>query len=338
MFAKLTMRLVAASLALPIVFLAGCGGGNSNGITPTPTPTAGFNPTPTPSPTPANVPSATVIGLTSTNTLIRFNTRTPGSTTTLALSGLSTGDDLLALDFRFAPGVGGSAGLYALSRRASGRFQLYRINFSGDSASLQAVGSGFDLANITSVGFDFNPNVIQPDNSRVDRIRLVSPTRINARINPDTGTLVDSDPNNSGQQNDGNLAFAAGDVNQNALPRLVGAAYTNNDSDPTTGTINFAIDAATNSLVTQGRPASGGNAAVSPNTGQLFTVGSLGVAIGDQNNSGFDIAPGNNTAFASFSGAGTRLYTIDLGTGRATLVGDVGMTGTQVLVGLAIVP
>lgn len=339
MFAKSTMRLVAASLALPIVFLTGCGGGNNNnGITPTPTPTSGFNGTPTPSPTPANVPSATVIGITSANTLIRFNTRTPGTTTTLPITGLSVGEDLLAIDYRFAPGAGGATGLYGLTRRANGGFQLNRINFSGDSASLQVIGPGFDLANVTSIGFDFNPNVIQSDGSRVDRIRLVSPTRVDARLNADAGALVDNDPNTPGQQNDGDLTFAAGDANQNTAPRVIGAAYTNNDTDPATGTTLYVIDAATNSLAIQGRAASDGTAAVSPNSGQLFTVGSLGLPVGDQSNSGFDIAPGNNTAFASFSGAGTRLYTIDLGTGRASLVGNVGMTGTQVLVGLAIVP
>lgn len=333
MFAKSKMRLVAASLALPIVFLAGCGGGNNNGITPTPTPTSGANPTPTPSPTPANVPSATVIGL-SGNQLIRFNSRTPGTTTAISLSGLEAGENLIALDYRFAPSGTGTQGLYGLSRRASGRFQLYRIDINNNTATLSPVGTGFDAPNTsTTVGFDFNPNVINPDGSRVDRIRVVSPERTNFRVNPNTGAFVDSDPNTEGVQGDGTLAYAAGDVNQNATPIVVGAAYTNNDSDASTGTVNYAIDVATRSLVTQGRPASGNNAAVSPNTGQLFTVGSLGIGLNGV--SGFDIAPGNNTAFLS---AGSGFYIVDLGTGRATLVGTVGATGTQALVGIAIVP
>lgn len=334
MFAKSTMRLVAASLALPLMFLAGCGGGNNNGITPTPTPTSGANPTPTPSPTPADVPSATVIGLTANNQLVRFNTRTPGTTTALSVSGLGSGENLLAIDFRFAPSGGATTGLYGLSRRANGSFQLLRIDINNNAATLSPVGAGFNAPGATGdVGFDFNPNVLNPDGSRVDRIRVVSPERTNFRLNPDTGAVVDSDAATPGVQGDGLLTFAAGDVNQNVVPRVVGAAYTNNDSDASTGTVNYALDAFTNTLVTQGRPASGSSAAVSPNTGQLFTVGRLGINLSGL--TGFDIAPGNNTAFLSTESG---LYTVDLGTGRATLVGTVGVTGSPTLLGLAIVP
>lgn len=331
MFTKSKMRLVAASLALPIVFLAGCGGGgNNSGFTPTPTPTSG----PTPSPTPANVPSATVIGLTTNNQLVRFNTRTPGNTAPVPLSGLPAGENLIAIDYRFAPSGTGTAGFYALSRRANGSFQLYRVDNVNNLATAIPVGTGFDAPGaVSAVGFDFNPNVINPDGSRVDRIRVVSSERTNFRVNPDTGTVVDADAAAAGVQADGTLSFAAGDVNQTATPRVVGAAYTNNDSDPATGTVNYAVDASTNSLVTQGRPASGNNAAVSPNTGQLFTVGSLGIGLSGV--SGFDIAPGNNTAFLSTE---MGLYTVDLSTGRATFVGSVGVVGSPALLGLAIVP
>lgn len=332
MFAKSKMRLVAASLALPVVFLAGCGGGSNGLINPTPTPTSGANPTP--SPTPADVPSATVIGLTSNNNLVRFNSRTANTTTAISVTGLAGGENLLAIDYRFAASGTGTAGLYGLSRKSSGGFQLYRIDINNNTATVSPVGAGFDAPGVNSVvGFDFNPNVINPDGSRVDRIRVVSPERANFRVNPDTGAFVDSDTTIAGVQGDGTLSFAAGDVNQAATPRVVGAAYTNNDSDASTGTVNYALDASTNSLVTQGRPASGSNAAVSPNTGQLFTVGSLGVGVSGV--SGFDIAPGNNTAFASFESG---LYIIDLGTGRATLAGNVGVAGGPALVGLAIVP
>lgn len=333
MFAKSKMHLVAASLALPIAFLAGCGGGGNGIVNPTPTPVG--SPTPIPTVNPANVPLATVIGLTNNNSLVRFNTRTPGTFTPLSLSGLPGGETLLGIDFRFAPSGTGQAQLYGLSRRSSGVFQLYIIGINSTNANFVPVGSGFSADNVSSVGFDFNPNVINPDGSRVDRIRVVSPTRANFRVNPDTGTFVDSDSVAAGQQGDGTLAFATGDANANIAPRLAGAAYTNNDSDPATGTVNYAIDGASGTLVTQGRPASGGNAAVSPNTGQLFTVGSLGFTLNNLDSVGFDIAPGNNTAFASFD---TGFYIIDLGTGRASLVGNLGMTSGSSLVGLAIVP
>jgi hypothetical protein len=169
----------------------------------------------------------------------------------------------------------------------------------------------------------------------VDRIRVVSPTGVNFRVNPDTGAFVDGDATTAGLQNDGNLTFAVGDVNSNATPRLVGAAYTNNDTDASTATTNFAIDAATNSLVRQG----GANgAAPSPNTGNLFTVGSLGVAVGSAN-SGFDIQAGTNLGYASFNNNNqTGFYAIDLSTGRATLVGSIGLPPSTTLSGLALVP
>jgi len=66
-------------------------------------------------------------------------------------------------------------------------------------------------------------------------------------------------------------------------------------------------------------------------------IGSLGIPI--DHDAGFDI-DGNNTAWAVltefFTGA-VGLYTIDLSTGAATLVGPVG-DGTQHYVGLAVGP
>jgi hypothetical protein len=83
-------------------------------------------------------------------------------------------------------------------------------------------------------------------------------------------------------QPDGDLAFATGDTNVGRTPDIRGAAYTNNDRDDATGTVNYAIDATLGILATQGRPDNAGtpdtDETVSPNTGQLFTVGSLGWA------------------------------------------------------------
>ena len=341
MFAKSKVRLVAATLALPILFLAGCGGGGNGLITnPTATPNGTATPTATATATPANVVLAKVIGLTNTNSLVRFNTQTSGTTTLIPISGLSAGEVLLGIDYRFAP-AGMGTGLYGVSRVAGRNFQIYRLDISSNNtANAVRIGSGFTAENVTGVGFDFNPNVINATTGvRGDAIRLVSSTGVNFRVNADTGAIIDTSTAIAGQQNDGTLAFVSGDANQNNTPRVVGAGYTNNDTDAATGTTLYVIDAATNSLATQGRAASGSNAAVSPNTGQLFTVGSLGTSVGDENDTGFDIAPGNNTAFASFtSGTTTQLYTIDLGTGRATLVGTVGASGSTVLTDLAIVP
>jgi hypothetical protein len=61
---------------------------------------------------------------------------------------------------------------------------------------------------------------------------------------------------------------------------------------------------------------------VSPNTGRLADVGPLGT--GPIDDVQFDIADIDNRALAALrQGSRTRLYTIDLASGRATLLGTV---------------
>src|SRR6185369_13708070 len=89
------------------------------------------------------------------------------------------------------------------------------------------------------------------------------------------GTQVDGDPGTPGLQRDTDLAYAPGDAHQGVNPVAVGAAYTNNFAGATTTTL-YDIDTFTDSLVRQG----GVNVppgTPSPNSGQLFTVGPLGV-------------------------------------------------------------
>ena len=76
---------------------------------------------------------------------------------------------------------------------------------------------------------------------------------------------------------------------------------------------------------------------VSPNTGQLRTVGSLG--LGPLTDASMDISDVNNTALAAVRTAGnpkTQLHLIDLNTGKATLLGVV--ADGSPLVGMAIEP
>src|SRR5207244_4762954 len=89
-----------------------------------------------------------------------------------------------------------------------------------------------------------------------------------------------------------------------------------------------------NALVTQG---SANGTPTSPNTGQLFTVGPLGVDTTEL--VGFDIAPGGNAAFASLTLPGassSQLYIVNLTTGAATLVRTIG--GDALIRDLAFIP
>ena len=257
------------------------------------------------------------VAVTASNKLLKFNAGRPGRIlTTLNITGLQAGETLLGIDYRVAKDQ-----LYALG--SSGR--LYTLNV--DTAIASAVGTPFAVKlDGTQFGFDFNP--------AVDRIRVVSNTGQNLRLHPDTGAVVDSNPTLEGVQTDGKLAYAAGDMNFGKSPMTVGAAYSYNKAD-TRITTNFALDAASGALVTQGSR-EGIMPAVSPNTGQLFTIGSLGLAF---NNASFDIQAVSDVAFAALNSDGSmasRWVMIDLKTGAAKSLGAVG--GGERVVGIALAP
>lgn len=174
--------------------------------------------------------------------------------------------------------------------------RLYTINLTSGAATQVGTAGAFTLSG-TDFGFDFNPTV--------DLIRVVSNTGQNLRLNPNTGALAATDtPLNPG------------------VPNVNAAAYTNNFAGATSTTL-YDIDTTTNSLYTQ-NPA---------NNGTLQLVGPLGVISTSSN--GFDISSFGGPAFAALTVGGVSgLYTINLGTGTATLVGVIG--GGNVLRGLSI--
>ena len=243
-------------------------------------------------------------GLTTTNVLETFDSATPGTVvTSVGVTGLQAGETLLGIDRR--PANGGLYGLGSTSR-------LYLINPTTGAATQVGSAGAFTLSG-TAFGVDFNPTV--------DRIRVTSNTGQNLRLNPNDGTLAGTDTA---------LAYATGDANAGTTPRIVGSAYTNNVAGATSTTL-FAIDSNVNILATQGSP---GGAPISPNTGQLFTRGGLGFDTSDL--VGFDISGLSGIAFASLTapaGNFSQLFTIDLTTGAATLVGTIG--GGVPLTGLA---
>jgi hypothetical protein len=228
------------------------------------------------------------------------------------LQGLASGESIVGMDYRVARGQ-----LYALSDLG----RLYTLDPT--RGQLQRLGPadwplGLDGR---AIGFDFNP--------AADRIRIVTERGQNLRAHPDTGALVDADPKTDGFQPDGVLRYAEGDPNAGRTPRIEAAAYTYNKQDEKL-TTNYAIDAGLGLLVRQGS-LEGVPPVVSPNTGRLFTVGSLGLATPLRQVS-FDIADLDNTALAAVTlprERVSRLVHIDLDTGRARLGGVIG-TGAPV--------
>ena len=187
------------------------------------------------------------------------------------------------------------------------------------------MGTGFTPAltgNISDA--DFNPTV--------DRLRVVTDADQNARANPVTGALADSNTTTDGVQIDTALAYATTDAGTGVDPDIVAAGYTNSFAGATATTL-YAIDAGRDVLVSIGS-VEGATTAVSPNTGQLFSIGALTV---DVASGGFDIANAG-PAYAlinAVNGTGTQLYSVNTATGAATLIGTVG-DGTQTFGDIAI--
>nr|WP_246295036.1 DUF4394 domain-containing protein [Schlegelella koreensis] len=258
-----------------------------------------------PEPEPAGTPrKETVWAVTDAAELVRFNAGQPHKLLQrTALQGLDRGDRLVGIDYRVARGV-----LYALS--AGGR--LYTLDTK--TGRLTAVGNAPPVVlQGERFGFDFNP--------AADRVRVVSDSGQNLRLHPDTGALAATDPP---------LSWAA--PGQPA-PRIAAAAYTYNKKDEKL-TTNYAIDLVAGTLVTQGS-IEGAQPVVSPNTGKLAVVGLLGTGALDA--AAFDIADTDNTALAALRSSGrTRLYLVDLVSGRAAALGMVG--DGRALWGLAIEP
>jgi hypothetical protein len=221
-----------------------------------------------------------IVGLTTGNLLVGFDSSTPGSTTTpLPISGLQLDESVLGIDIRPLNGL-----LYGVTNQN----RLYVINQATGVATQVGSDGAFALIG-TSFGIDFNPTV--------DRLRVVSNADQNLRLNPTNGTLTAID---------GNLN--PGD------PNVVGAAYINNFAGAPATTL-YDIDSVADTLLIQNPP----------NNGTLAPVGAgLGVDVSDV--LGFDISGLTGMAFASsfFESNPSLFYTINLTTGTATLVGQIG--------------
>jgi hypothetical protein len=231
--------------------------------------------------------------------IARFDSAATGVVTSVPVTGLQVGETLVGLDVRPATGV-----LYGLGSAS----RLYTLNPLTGTATQVGTAGAFTL-NGTSFGTDFNPVP--------DRVRVVSNTGQSLRLNPDSGGLAATDT----AITPAGTAIAAVAYDRN-FPRLGG------DTTPTT---LYGIDSAAGTLVTIGSLNGSPN---SPNGGVTSPVGSLGLGTNLNDNIGFDIS-GTGAGFASITTGGTsRLYSINLSTGAATLVGSIG-AGTTPFSGLA---
>ncbi len=247
--------------------------------------------------------SAVMVFATNNNgsTLIRFDTATPGSFTTV---GDFSGGPILGLDFRPANGQ-----LYGYT----GNDQIVRIDLN--TAGTTVTSTPTIPSTTGDLGLDFNPVA--------DRLRLVNTAEPdqNLRIVVDTGLTV-SDPE---------LRYAAGDPNFGVDPNINETAYTNNVAGLFGTTTQYYLDNSTNTLATT----------ADPNSGLLTTVGNLGVNFGVNTGFDiFTDLQGTNSAFALLEVNDViGFYSINLASGAATFRGL--LAGDRPVVdayGLAIVP
>lgn len=258
-----------------------------------------------------------IYAVTASHQLIQFNAGQPQKLLARRqLDGLAPGDHLLGIDYRVAKGQ-----LFGLG--ASG--QLYRIAPATGRATAVGAPVALPREGASEWGFDFNPTV--------DRIRVVNDKGFNLRLHPDTGAIVDAKPEQAGLQLDEPLRYGSGDTNAGKEPGIVAAGYSYNKDDEKI-TTNYALDGRLGTLVHQGSQ-EGVQPPISPNTGRLFTVGSLG--IGSFAHASLDISDVSNTAYAAVRQGGvSRWYRIELSSGRATLIGTI--AGGEPVVSTAIEP
>lgn len=175
--------------------------------------------------------------------------------------------------------------LYALGSTS----RLYIINEESGLATPLGAGPFEPAIASQNASIDFNPTV--------DRIRLVTDSGQNLRLHPELGTVAATD----------------GSINGGNNPKIGAVAYTNSMSGASS-TMLYDIDFEADKLYIQNPP----------NDGGLQEVGNLTVDF--MGLGGFDIMADNSLALAVVhNDEDSRLYTIDLASGKASWVGTFGM-------------
>lgn len=230
-----------------------------------------------------------MFGLTADQRLIRFIDRLPKFATSVGyVQGLSGDNALVGIDFRVQDGklygVGNAGGVYTINTGSAVATKVSQL-------TIALSGNRF--------GVDFNP--------AADRLRVVSDTAQNLRhnVNPGGITLMDTA-----------LSYSAGTT----ATGIAAAAYTNNDLAASTATTLFDLDTALDQIALQS-PANAGTLAA---TGQLGVDASAiaGLDIYSTLRNGVTVDVEAFATLKSSADGGTRLYEVNLYTGKAYLRGS----------------
>jgi hypothetical protein len=253
----------------------------------------------------SSLKAETLLGLTNEGNLVRFSATNPGMFgNQVAVSGLQMGERLLGIDTRAADGK-----LYGIG--SSNR--VYQINRSNGVATEVGMGPFAGSLSGNFFGMDFNPVA--------DRIRVVSSTGQNLRLNPNDGALVATDTD---------LTYAMGMQS----PTIYGTAYENSVPGAMT-TRQFFIDPVLDQLGFINFPNPNFNAGVI----NFATVG-LGVNVPVGLELGFDISGATGIAYLA---SGNTLWSINTDVssamfGRASLIGSIGAPSGQNITSITTAP
>lgn len=251
---------------------------------------------------------------------VAFRADSPDTyTRTFSVVGIAA--ELRAMDFRLTNGE-----LFALySNGSSGGNDLYvarRINLTtGYAQELGTVGPAA-VPSGSRFGMAFDPYL--------NEIRIVTSAGGHFPLNPETGGSLGFYSA---------LGYVSGDSGVGIAPVIEQIAFANGVSNPTDTTL-YGIDTSRNVLVRIGNA----NVPGSSSSSNLTTISGISLGFNPSDGGGFVIDPGTNTGYyaANVLVSSTfvaRLYSINLTTGTATLIGNIGTgSGTQYVRGLALPP
>lgn len=238
-----------------------------------------------------------LVAINSQTELTVIDTNHVGAATNISITGLAAGEGLVGIDTHPSNGL-----IYGVSTAN----KIYTLNQVTGAASF-VVNLGTAVINPNfDYGIDFNPlaDFNSKSNSSIASLRLISSAGSNFGVNVATGTVGDQ------ASNIGNGYSGASYTNSQLIPAAAPGTptlyYINSSTDMLAMSTTSAFNAPT--IVDVGRPGAG-----------------LADGLDVLKANGFEIL-GNGQAFAALTVDGARLttgiYSITLGTGAATLLGN----------------
>lgn len=244
--------------------------------------------------------SATLIGLTADNALVRIDSETRRASAPVRVTGAD--GRLLGIDQRPQDGK-----LYGVTDRG----QIVTIDpMNGRATQVSRLNMPFESGGRAVV--DFNPVA--------NRLRLMGMSGVNFRVNVDTGEVA----------RDGELKYQQGSPMAESRPRITAGAYTNSVAPPAGAPAAGQPGAPSTALYTIDTLTGSYNLQAPPNDGVQQSRGMVGMSLPP--GTAFDILPDGQGGNIGFVLSGNTLHRINLDNGSLTALGAVqGLPNAEVL-------